>query len=48
MAKRAAWMVSARLCDRFIGLTSTIILARLLVPADFGLVILATAIAAAI
>ena len=42
MAKGAAWMVAMRLAIRLIGLVSTIILARLLVPADFGLVALAT------
>ena len=44
MAKGAAWMVSMRLAIRFIGMISTIILARLLVPADFGLVAMATMI----
>ena len=38
------WMVGARLVDRFIGIISTLILARLLVPGDFGLVAMATAI----
>jgi O-antigen/teichoic acid export membrane protein len=40
------WMVGARMFDRCIGIVSTLILARLLVPADFGLVAMATAIAA--
>jgi len=40
------WMVGARLFDRCIGIVSTLILARLLVPADFGLVAMATAIVA--
>ena len=48
MAKGAAWMVLMRLASRTIGLISTIILARLLVPADFGLVAIATTIAFAI
>lgn len=39
------WMVGARLADRLIGIVSTLILARLLVPGDFGLVAMATAIA---
>jgi len=43
MAKGAAWMVSFKLLERSIGLVSTIILARLLEPGDFGLVALATA-----
>ena len=40
------WMGSLRLSVRLIGLVSTIILARLLVPADFGLVAMATSIIA--
>jgi lipopolysaccharide exporter len=44
MAIGIAWMVGARLMDRAIGLVNTLILARLLVPADFGLVAMATAI----
>ena len=46
MASGAAWMILVRLLDRSIGLVSTLILARLLVPADFGLVAMATAIGA--
>lgn len=37
-------MVGARITDRFIGIISTLILARLLVPSDFGLIAMATAI----
>lgn len=48
MAKGAAWMVFFKLAERSIGLLSTIILARLLVPADFGLVAMATSIIAAL
>ncbi len=48
MAVGAAWMVLMRLLVRAIGLVSTIILARLLVPEDFGLVALATSIAFAV
>lgn len=44
MARGMAWMVAARLADRSVGLVSTVILARLLVPGDFGLVAMATAI----
>ena len=40
------WMICAKLIDRSIGIVSTLILARLLVPADFGLVAMATAIGA--
>ncbi len=38
------WMITARLTDRCIGLVSTLLLARLLLPSDFGLVAMATAI----
>jgi lipopolysaccharide exporter len=41
MAKGSAWMVAARWSIRSIGLVSTIILARLLSPADFGIVAMA-------
>lgn len=44
MAKGAAWMVAMRLAIRSIGFVSTVILARLLLPADFGLVAMATLI----
>ena len=42
MAAGAGWMVLMRLCMRGIGLVSMVILARLLVPDDFGLIVLAT------
>lgn len=42
------WMIGARLMDRSIGIVSTLILARLLVPGDFGLIAMATAIGAAL
>ncbi len=48
MAKGAAWMVGMRLAVRGIGLVSTIVLARLLRPEDFGLVALASALVGAI
>ncbi|WP_420474448.1 lipopolysaccharide biosynthesis protein [Noviherbaspirillum sp. ST9] len=41
IAKGAAWMVSFKMIDRGLGLVSTVILARLLVPEDFGLVAMA-------
>jgi lipopolysaccharide exporter len=41
IAKGAAWMVLFKFIDRGLGLMSTIVLARLLVPADFGLVAMA-------
>jgi O-antigen/teichoic acid export membrane protein len=43
MAKGAAWMVAFKMLERSIGLVSTIVLARLLEPGDFGLVAMATA-----
>ena len=48
MASGAAWLVLFRLADRGIGFISTLILARLLVPADFGLVAMGTSILAAL
>jgi O-antigen/teichoic acid export membrane protein len=38
MAKGAAWMVAFKMVDRGLGLISTLILARLLGPADYGVV----------
>ena len=40
------WMVLFKLADRSLGLVSVVILARLLVPADFGLVAMAMAVIA--
>src|SRR3546814_13316102 len=48
IARGAAWMVGLHFVDRCIGFVSTIILARLLVPADFGLVAIALALVAAV
>ena len=48
VAKGAAWTVGFRLADRGIGLISTLILARLLVPEDFGLIAMATTLMALI
>lgn len=48
MARGAAWMVLFRLFDRSIGIVSTAILARLLIPADFGLVAMAMSVIAVI
>ncbi len=42
VAAGAAWMVFQRVAVRAIGLISTIVLARLLVPEDFGIIALAT------
>jgi O-antigen/teichoic acid export membrane protein len=46
MAKGAAWMVLFKLLERGLGLASTIVLARLLVPADFGIVAMAVSMIA--
>lgn len=46
MAKGAVWMILARFGDRGIGLVSTIVLVRLLAPADFGLVAMAMSLIA--
>ncbi len=48
MAKGAIWMVLFKLTERSLGLISTIILARLLVPADFGLIAMAMSMIAAL
>jgi len=41
-----AWMTAARAAVRVLGMVSTLVLARLLTPVDFGLVAIATAVAA--
>ncbi|MBW7930707.1 MAG: lipopolysaccharide biosynthesis protein [Gammaproteobacteria bacterium] len=41
MAKSAAWMVLFKFIERSLGLVSTVILARLLLPSDFGVVAMA-------
>ncbi len=46
MARGALWMVLFKALDRGLGLVSTLVLARLLVPADFGLVAMATSLIA--
>lgn len=48
IAKGAAWMVSFKMIDRGLGLVSTVVLARLLVPEDFGLVAMAMILIAAL
>jgi lipopolysaccharide exporter len=48
IARGAMWMVLFRLFDRAIGVVSTSMLARLLIPADFGLVAMAMSIIALI
>ena len=42
LASGALWMIAMRMASRLLGLGSTIILARILTPEDFGLVALAT------
>jgi O-antigen/teichoic acid export membrane protein len=44
----ATWMVAWRMLSRVLGLVSTLVLARLLVPADFGLLGMATTFAFAV
>jgi lipopolysaccharide exporter len=48
IAKGAAWMVALRLSIKGLGIISTIILARILTPDDFGLIALASSIYAMI
>jgi len=44
MASGARWTISVRVVERVIGFVSTLVLARLLAPADFGVVAMGTAI----
>ncbi|MDQ3444850.1 MAG: oligosaccharide flippase family protein, partial [Pseudomonadota bacterium] len=46
IAKGAAWMLLARVAERGLGLVSLLILARVLVPADFGLIAMAMSVIA--
>lgn len=46
MAAGAAWMVLAKLAERSLGLVSMLILARVLVPEDFGIVAMAMSVVA--
>jgi polysaccharide biosynthesis protein len=46
MAKGAAWMMLFKIIDRGTGIFSTLILARLLLPEDFGLISLAASVIA--
>jgi O-antigen/teichoic acid export membrane protein len=46
LAKGSAWIAGARLVVNILGLVSTLLLARLLTPADFGLVAIATSLLA--
>ncbi|MBX9750790.1 MAG: oligosaccharide flippase family protein [Roseococcus sp.] len=47
-AQGAGWVIAWRLMTRLLGVASTLVLVRLLSPADFGLVALATAFALAL
>jgi lipopolysaccharide exporter len=42
----AAWMLSFKLVDRSLGFVGTLVLARVLVPADFGIVAMAVSVIA--
>lgn len=44
----AGWMIAWRLVTRCLGLVSTLVLARILVPADFGLIAMASTFAQAV
>lgn len=46
VAKGAFWMIGLRLLQRSLGLISTLVLARLLMPEDFGVIAMALAITA--
>ncbi len=48
VAKGTAWVIAWRLATRNIGLVSTLILVRLLEPADFGLIAIATGVIASV
>ena len=48
IARGAAWMVLLRMLSTAVGFMSTIVLARILVPADFGLIAMGTSLAAAL
>lgn len=48
IASSARWTIGLRLAERSIGLISTLILARILLPEDYGLVAMGTAIVGAL
>ncbi len=48
VARGVAWMMLFRVAERLLGIVSTLILVRLLAPADFGLVAMAISIIAAV
>jgi len=47
IANGAAWMIAFKMADRSIGLISTLVLARMLAPEDFGLVSMSMVLVAA-
>jgi lipopolysaccharide exporter len=47
-AKGAGWLIAWRLISRLLGVVNTVVLVRLLLPSDFGLVALATSLAVAV
>src|SRR3954463_3513405 len=44
----ALWMIAWRFFSRLLGFFSTLIMARLLLPADFGLIAIATTLSTAV
>src|SRR3954471_7376044 len=46
LVRGSAWMIGFRLLDRSVGLISMLVLARVLMPVDFGVVAMATAMIA--
>lgn len=48
IASGVGWMLGLKLADRLIRLTSTVILARLLLPSDFGLIAMAMSVVAVV
>jgi len=47
-AKGAGWLIAWRLISRVLGIVNTVVLVRLLLPSDFGLVALATSLSVAV
>jgi lipopolysaccharide exporter len=47
-AKGAGWLIAWRLISRLLGMVNTVVLVRLLLPSDFGLVALAASLAVAV
>ena len=48
IASGARWMLLYKLIDRVLGVLGTVVLARLLLPGDFGLVAMAMSVIAVI